>query len=58
MKCAKQPFSLASSSRCSMFFFDMKNLVATILSTTKDHVFYTGMADIVDNPSEYWHSRS
>ena len=58
VKRAKQPSGLANSSQSSMYFFDLKSLVATELSTTKGRVFHTGMADIFDNPSEYWHSRS
>lgn len=58
VKRAKQPSGLANSSQSSMYFFDMKSLVATELSTTKGRVFHTSMVDIVDNPSEYWHSRS
>lgn len=58
MKSAKQPSGLPINSQSSMYFFDMRVLLATILSTTKGHVFHAGMANIVDNPSEYWHSRS
>ena len=57
VKHAKQPSGLRNSIHSGMYFFDMRILLATVLSTTKKHVFHTGMADIVDNPTEYWHSR-
>lgn len=53
MKSAKQPSSQSSNSQSSMYFYDMRVLLATILSTTKGHVFYTGMADVIDRPSKY-----
>ena len=58
VKSVKQPTGLANSSQSSMYFFDLRTLVATALSASKGRVFHTGIADIVDNPSEYWHSRS
>ena len=58
VKRAKQPLGLPNSSKSNMYFFNMRVLLATVLSTTKGHVFHTGMAHIVDSPSEYWHSRS
>ena len=58
VKRAKQPSGLRNSTHSSMYFFNIRILLATVLSTTKGHVFYTSMADIVDNPTEYWHSRS
>lgn len=56
VKREKQPTGLAKSDKTNMNFFDARILLSTILSTTKSNVLHTGMADIVDSPSEYWQS--
>lgn len=58
VKREKQPTGLAKSDKTNMYFFDARILLSTILSTTKSNVLHTGMADIVDSPSEYWQSHS
>lgn len=46
---------MIKTSESQMYFFDMRNLLSTILLATKSYSFHTGMADAVDVPSEYGH---
>ena len=51
----KQPTGIPMSSISNFFFFDIRVIVCMLLSATSELNFHTGMAEVVDNPIEYWH---
>ena len=52
----KQPSGIPDPSRGNLYYFDTRALVSTLLSASSGQTLHTGMAEIVDCPSEYWQS--
>jgi hypothetical protein len=55
VKKKKQSIGINRSNESKMYYFDMRTLVATLLSFTWTIVFHIDMTKIVDMSSEYWH---
>lgn len=58
VRAEKQPSGTIKRAEGQVHYLDIRVLVSLILSSHKQADFHTGMAEIVDNPSEYWHSPS
>jgi sulfur transfer complex TusBCD TusB component (DsrH family) len=55
VKKTKQFTRIRKSDEFNIYFFDLRILIVTILSSTWTDVLHTNMTNIVDKSSEYWH---
>jgi hypothetical protein len=58
VKKTKQFTKIKKSNEFNIYFFDLKILIVTILSSTWTNVFHTDMMNIINKSSEYWHSNA
>lgn len=54
----KQPTGILKPDVGSLFFFDLHVIVNMLLLVSTRQAFHIGMAEIVNFPTEYWHSHS
>ncbi len=55
VKKLKQFTRIRKSDKSNIYFFDLRILIVTILSSTWTNVLHTNMTNIVNKSSEYWH---
>jgi hypothetical protein len=58
VKKTKQFTRIRKSDEFNIYFFDLKILIVTILSSTWTDVLHTDMTNIVNKSFEYWHSNA
>ena len=54
----KQPTGTPRPAQANVYYFDTRTVISILLSATTQRNIHIGMAEIVDSPSEYWHSNS
>ena len=54
----KQPTGTPRPAQANVYYFDARIIISILLSATTQRNIHIDMAEIVDSPSEYWHSNS